>query len=41
MGGSARGNFGKTKGANGGSVLDSISDFLTIASLIPVIDTVS
>ena len=39
MGGSARGNFGNTKGANGGSVLDSISDFLTIASLIPAIDT--
>ncbi len=45
MGGSTFGDFGKTRGSNeenhvtGESVLDAISNFLTLASLIPGIDT--
>lgn len=44
MGGGARGNFGHTQGSNGYDWtrgLDSASNFLTVASLIPGLDTIT
>ncbi len=39
MGGGMAGNFGSTAGVSGENILDSISNFLTAASLIPGLDT--
>lgn len=39
MGGGVAGNFGSTAGVSGENILDSISNFLTAASLIPGLDT--
>ena len=39
MGGGMAGDFGSTAGVSGENILDSISNFLTAASLIPGLDT--
>lgn len=39
MGGGAGGSFGNTRGASPKAVLDAISNVLTVASLIPGVDT--
>ena len=39
MGGGMAGNFGRTAGVSGENILDSISNFLAAASLIPGLDT--
>lgn len=39
MGGGMAGNFGSTAGVSRENILDSISNFLTAASLIPGLDT--